>query len=151
MFLVSFFLFRNKDGESTSALDIQYLDTYYIIGKSHFLITLGTLMTFAIYIVRMLNEKFTNNTVNIILILSTIGLILNISKIYAGYRLMEHLSNHENIEESTVHTYQDNKEYKILAFFWLTVQALLMVLIAYTGYRTGQNNDPTTLDSAPIR
>jgi heme/copper-type cytochrome/quinol oxidase subunit 2 len=98
----------------------------------------------------MLNEKFTNNTVNIILILSTIGLILIISKIYAVYTLMEHLSNNENIEESTVHTYQDNKEYKILAFFWLTVQALLMVLIAYTGYRTGRNIDPTTLNPRPI-
>jgi len=131
--------------KSDSTLDINVHDTYFVIANFHFILLLGVLVFFGIYLIRTLHRNFKNLTANLILIISTILLIIILNGISAivetfiqqtsGWTIYPPLSAGEGIEE--IEPKENN--FGILSSVLFYTQILLLIFLAYCGFKTGIN------------
>lgn len=135
-------IFFGIDGlKSDSITDINVHDTYYVIANIHLFIFLSTLIFFGVYLIRVLCCNFKNLTANFIFMISDLALILIFTFIISlvnsmleipGTTEYPPLSGIENIKhEGNVW----NNVYHVL----LIVQLILLLLLAFSGFKTGIN------------
>jgi len=127
--------------KSDSLTDINVHDTYYVIESIHLFIPLVILVFFGIYLIRVLCCNFKNLTVNLIFIISDLALILVFTFIISLLNSMREipgtieyppLSGIENI------TY-DGNVWNNFYYALLSVQLILLLLLAFSGIKTGIN------------
>ena len=123
----------------SSTLDINVHDTYFVIANSYFLIFIGTLLFFGVYLIRMLRRNFKNRIANLIFLISNLSLILilsyltsYISSLRESARMMKHSLNNETIE-NTGNGW--NNAFDIL----MVIQLLLLIWLVFCAFKSGQN------------
>ncbi|MCB0745061.1 MAG: hypothetical protein KDC67_14225, partial [Ignavibacteriae bacterium] len=129
-----------------STLDINVHDTYFVIANFHFILLLGVLVFFGIYLIRTLRRNFKNLTANLILMISTILLVIILNGISAivenfiqqtsGWTIYPPLSAGEVIEQK-IETKENN--FEILSSVLFYTQILLLIFLAFCGFKTGLN------------
>ncbi|MEO1029945.1 MAG: hypothetical protein AAFX55_00990 [Bacteroidota bacterium] len=139
-------IFYGIDGFTSEAvIDINVHDTYYVISNFHFMLILGVLVFFGVYLLRTLIHKFKNLTANLILMISIILLsivLTGISTMLDG--LIEQTSHWTVYPPSSVENHVPDIEPRasnlsILAPVLFYIQILLLVFLAYSGFKTGRN------------
>lgn len=134
------------DGFKTdSYFDLNIYDTYYIIPNIYFILLLGVLIFFGIYLVRTLHRSFKNLTANLISIVSTILLILVLNRINS---MLEVLIQQEaswtthpplSAGESQPEIASEKNYLEILSTTIFYIQIFLLTFLAYCGFKTGRN------------
>ncbi len=145
-------LFSLYDFEITSNFDINIHDTYYVISIFHIAIVVLFLTYFVIYLIRVIARRFRNNTANIVLLVSSLILILVLSAVnsllatmteqLSGWSVYPPLSTTGVATEIDLdRTYRERviKVFEKLSNSVFLTQLLLAILIAYCGFKTGQN------------
>lgn len=134
------------DGLKTdSTLDINIHDTYFVIANFHFILLLGVLVFFGIFLVRTLRRNFKNLTANLILMISTILLILVLigidSILDALIRQTTSWTIYPPLSAGEVEPDFEPKENNlgILSSVLFFIQIFLLIFLAFCGYKTGRN------------
>ncbi|PNQ72161.1 hypothetical protein C1T31_12605 [Hanstruepera neustonica] len=132
--------------KSDSTLDINVHDTYFVIANFHFIILLGVVVFFGIYLIRTLRRNFKNLTSNLILMISTILLIIILNGISAivenfiqqtsGWTIYPPLSAGDGIEQE-IEPKENN--FGILSSVLFYTQILLLIFLTFCGFKTGLN------------
>ncbi|WP_452225822.1 hypothetical protein [Lacinutrix cladophorae] len=131
--------------KSDSTLDINIHDTYFVIANFHFILLLAVLVFFGIYLVRTLRKNFKNLTANLILIISTILLILVLigidSILDAFIRQTTSWTIYPPLSAGEIEPEIEPKEnnLEILSSVLFYTQILLLIFLAYCGFKTGRN------------
>lgn len=133
--------------KSDSTLDINIHDTYFVIANFHFILLLGVLVFFGIYLIRTLRRNFKNLTANLILMISTILLILTLNGINtivdnfiqqtSGWTIYPPLSAGMEQIEQEIEPKKNN--FGILSSVLFYTQIILLIFLAYCGFKTGLN------------
>ncbi|OIQ30890.1 MAG: hypothetical protein BM564_01370 [Bacteroidetes bacterium MedPE-SWsnd-G2] len=136
LFVIVFFFgpsgFRNFD--LTGETDINLHDTYYVIPAIHFFILITTLIFFSVYLIRMLRRNFKNLTANLIFMIS--GLL----SIWILTGIISIVNSYIGVTETTEYNLPvtNNMFDNVSTILYLT-QIIIVILIAYSGFRTGLN------------
>lgn len=141
-------LIFGKDGLKPDAtLDINIHDTYFVFANFHFILLLTVLLFFGIYLIRSLCRNFKNLTANLILLISTIILIIiingfsaiveNIIQQSSGWTIYPPLSAGIDLEQIEQEANLKNNSLNIISNLILIIQILLLVFLAYCGFKTG--------------
>jgi len=135
--------------KSDSTLDINVHDIYFVIANFHFILLLGVLVFFGIYLIRTLRKNFKNLTANLILMISTILLIIILNGISvivenfiqqtSGWTIYPPLSVGEGIEQIEQDIEPKKNNFGILSSVIFYTQILLLIFLAYCGFKTGLN------------
>ncbi len=106
-------------------------------------------MFFGIYLVRTLRGNFKNLTANLILIISTILLIVILNGISAivenfvqqtsGWTIYPPLSDGDGIEQMEQEVEPKESSFVILSSALFYIQIILLIFLAYCGFKTGLN------------
>ncbi|MGS2727903.1 hypothetical protein ACU8DI_14935 [Psychroserpens sp. BH13MA-6] len=149
MLILNTLIFGIDGLKSDSTLDINIHDTYFVIANFHFILLLGVLVFFGIYLVRTLRRNFKNLTANLILMISTILLILilngistivdNLIQQTSGWTIYPPLSAEQAIEQIEKEIEQKENNFGILSSVLFYTQIILLILLAYCGFKTGLN------------
>ncbi|WP_299316017.1 hypothetical protein [uncultured Aquimarina sp.] len=128
-----------------SVTDINVHDTYFVIPDFHFIILISVLMFFGIYLIRVLKRNFKNLTANLVLILATIlfsivmdgvsTIVDTFAQLTAGWTIYPPLSTGE--VEPKLQNSENN--FGIIFSIIFVFQILLLILLAYCGFKTGLN------------
>ena len=134
------------DGLNADAtLDINIHDTYFVIPNFHFIILLGVLVFFVVYLVRTLHRNFKNLTANLILMIATLLLILVLigfdSILDAFIRQTTSWSIYPPLSAGEVEPDFKPKEtnLSVLSSVLFFTKILLLIFLAFCGFKTGQN------------
>ena len=135
--------------KSDSTLDINVHDTYFVIANFHFILLLGVLVFFGIYLIRTLRRNFKNLTANLILMISTILFIIILNGIStivenfiqqtSGWTIYPPLSAGNGIEQFEQEIEPKENNFGILSSVLFYTQILLLIFLAYCGFKTGLN------------
>lgn len=131
--------------KADSTLDINIHDTYFVIENFHFILLLGVLVFFGIYLVRTLRRNFKNLTANLILMISTILLILVLigidSILDAFIRQTTSWTIYPPLNAGEVEPDFEPKKNNlgILSSILFFVQIFLLIFLAFCGFKTGRN------------
>nr|WP_299072889.1 hypothetical protein [uncultured Allomuricauda sp.] len=135
--------------KSDSTLDINVHDTYFVIANFHFIILLGVLVFFGIYLIRTLRGNFKNLTANLILIISTTLLIIILNGIStivenfvqqtSGWTIYPPLSAGEGLEQIEQEIESKDNNFGILSSILFYMQILLLIFLTFCGFKTGLN------------
>jgi heme/copper-type cytochrome/quinol oxidase subunit 1 len=137
---LSIALFGINGLTSESTLDINVHDTYFVVLNFHVILLLSVLIFFSVYLLRMLRRNFKNLTANIIFIVACIFIIFTLNTLitmvnsfaqFSGTTEYPPLSG-GSVEEIT-------KGFGVLQIVLSIVQILLLILLAYSGFKTGLN------------
>ena len=153
VFILHILIFGIGGLKYDSTLDINIHDTYFVITHFHIILLLGVLVFFGIYLIRALGKNFKNLTANLILMISTILMIIILNEISAivesfiqqtsGWTVYPPMSAGEGIEEIAQEIEQEIKveenNFGILSSVLFYTQVLLLIFLAYCGFKTGQN------------
>jgi heme/copper-type cytochrome/quinol oxidase subunit 1 len=142
------------DGLKTdSTLDINVHDTYFVIPNYHFLLLIGISIYFVIYLIRALRRNFKNLTANLILIIATILLSIviggistivdNFAQLFSGWSIYPPLSAGEGMEHVEQEIKPKENNFGILSTVLFYTQILLLIFLAYCGFKTGRNYERT--------
>lgn len=126
--------------KAESVLDINIHDTYFVIANSHFILLFGVLIFFTVYLLRMLRRKFKNLTANLIFMISNILLSLIIVQIISVVNSVSEFpstTGYPSLSGETVK--QVGNGLGILTIILFIMQILLMILLAFCGFKTGLN------------
>ncbi|MGB5645987.1 hypothetical protein [Muriicola sp.] len=134
--VLTFVLFGLDGFRADSTFDYNIHDTYFVIADIHIVPLLVVLTFFTVYLFRTIRQKFKNFTVNVILIIATILFVLVLGKTIVLLDLFGKptINTEFNKDENPV-----GYALKILSDSMFIVQTGLLVFLAYTGYKTGQN------------
>jgi len=147
--ILTFLIFGIEGLKSNSAFDINIHDTYFVLTNFQFILLFGVLIFFGVYLVRALRRNFKNITANLILIISTILLLIIVSRISTiaenfiqqtyNWTIYPPLSTDEGIEqiEQEINPRENPFEVILSGLFYL--QILLLIFLAYCGFKTGLN------------
>jgi len=133
--LISIFLIFDLDSLSTgSTTDINIHDTYFVIPTSYFVVLLCILIFFGVYLIRMLRRNFKNKTANLIFLIINILLILKLTQtIYI-------LKSFVQIDEIGTDI---GRELMAFSNVLLVIQVILLIILGYSGIKTGLNYKKT--------
>ena len=123
-----------------SAIDIQLHDTYFVVYSTQFAVVIGTMIFFLIYLVRVLIMKFENIVANLILMVSTVFLILNLMGIESMLSSMQDVggwASFPSLDEVNSESIENNLDVLSNTLFYL--QIFLLIFLAYCGFTTGRN------------
>lgn len=143
--ILNLIIFGPSGFKSESTINVNIHDTYYVIANHHFIILLAVFTLFAVYLGRTLFQNFRNSTVNLILIITTIILsfvVIEVKSILdhliqqtSGWTIYPPLSAGES--EHPGENISTNLE--VFSYIIFVIQVLLLILLAYTGFKTGVN------------
>ena len=149
MLILNTLIFGIDGLKSDSTLDINVHDTYFVIANFHFILLLGVLVFFGIYLIRTLRRNFKNLTANLILMISTILLIIvlngistiveNFIQLTSGWTIHPPLSAGEGIEQIEEEIEPKENNLGILFSIIFYTQILLLIFLAFCGFKTGLN------------
>ena len=135
--------------KSDSTLDINVHDTYFVIANFYFILLLGVLVFFGVYLIRTLRGNFKNLTANLILMISTILLIIILNGIStivenfiqqtSGWTIYPPLSAGDGMEQIEQEIEPKENDYGILSSVLFYTQILLLIFLTYCGFKTGLN------------
>ena len=131
--------------KANAALDINIHDTYFVLQNFHFIILLGVLVFFGVYLVRTLRSNFKNLTANLILMIATLLLILVLigfdSILDAFIRQTTSWSIYPPLSAGNVEQDFKPKETNLsaLSSVLFFTKILLLISLAFCGFKTGQN------------
>lgn len=135
-----------------STLDINIHDTYLVFSKFHLILPILILTFFCIYVLRTFRRNFRNLIANLILILSTIFLIVLLNGVSSiidsiisensGWTIYPPLS--AGIDIPTIEEIEKEERplvhmFRIFSKIALLTQVLLLILLTYCGFKSGQN------------
>ncbi|MEL4307607.1 hypothetical protein [Joostella sp. CR20] len=135
--------------QSGSSIDINIHDSYFILPSIHFIALLGIFVFFITYLIRTFNKSFKNLTSNLILMISTIFLILILNEIKSiidifslqtsNWSISLPLSTNNAIDQIDQNPESKENYLDILSSFIFYFLILLMVFLAFCGFKTGMN------------
>ncbi|WP_281847724.1 hypothetical protein [Olleya namhaensis] len=133
-----------------TTLDINIHDTYFVIPNYHFILLLAVLVFFGVYLVRTLRSNFKNLTANLIVMIATLLLILVLigfdSILDAFITQTTSWSIYPPLSAGEVEQDIKPKENNlgILSSALFYTQIVLLMFLAFCGFKTGQNYKPNT-------
>jgi len=134
--VLSLVLFGFEGFKTDAAFDINIHDTYFVIANIHIVPFLLVFTFFTVYLFRAIKHNFKIFTANVILIIATILFIILLGKTIG---LLDFISKPTNntqfMEEKDLVGYV----LTILSRSMFILQTGLLVLLAYCGFKTGQN------------
>ncbi|MGB2759517.1 MAG: hypothetical protein WBC58_06130 [Maribacter stanieri] len=131
LFLVLTLILFGIDGfNSDSTFDINIHDTYFVIANVHLVLLLFVFIFFTVYLLRAVRNRFKNITANLILIIVTILVAAVLGKTIGMLDFFSGPPNNESVVGNAL---------KIISRILFTVQIGLLVLLAYSGFKTGRN------------
>ena len=131
LFLVLTLILFGIDGfNSDSTFDINIHDTYFVIANVHLVLLLFVFIFFTVYLLRVVRNRFKNITANLILIIVTILVAAVLGKTIGMLDFFSGPPNNESVVGNAL---------KIISRILFTVQIGLLVLLAYSGFKTGRN------------
>ncbi|WP_405381933.1 hypothetical protein [Maribacter sp. LLG6340-A2] len=116
--------------KSDSNIHINIYDTFYVIPNVHVVILLSVFVFFTVYLIRTVRNLFKSIMANLVLIIATIVFVVVLGKTIGMLDLFSGPPNNESLAENTL---------KIISHILFTAQLVLLVALAYFGFRTGQN------------
>ena len=132
-----------------STLDINVHDTYFVIANFYFILLLGALIFFGVYFIRTLRRNFKNLTANLILMISIILLIIilngistiveNFIRQSSGWTIHPPLSAGEGLAQIEQEIEPTKNNFRILLNILFYIQILLLIFLAFCGFKTGLN------------
>ena len=143
-FIVDFLFFGTDVFDPDATFDINVHDTYFVITNVHFVLLIFIVVIFVVYLARTIRRSFKNLTANLILMIATILLILVFIGLGSttdafmrespGWTIYPLTGSKEITSEITA----VQNDLKILSNVILMTQVLLMILLAFCGFKTGQ-------------
>ncbi|SFR64121.1 hypothetical protein [Maribacter stanieri] len=131
LFLVlTLILFGIEGFNINSTFDINIHDTYFVIANVHLVLLLFVFIFFTVYLLRAVRNRFKNITANLILIIVTILVAAVLGKTIGMLDFFSGPPNNESVVGNAL---------KIISRILFTVQIGLLVLLAYSGFKTGRN------------
>lgn len=131
-----------------ATLDINIHDTYFVMPNYHFILLLGVLVFFGIYLVRTLRSNFKNLTANLIVMIATLLLILVLIGLDSildafirqttSWSIYPPLSAEEVKQD--IKPKENNLDLLSSALFY--TQIVLLMFLPFCGFKTGQNYKP---------
>ncbi|WP_343914754.1 hypothetical protein [Aquimarina litoralis] len=142
--ILNFCLFGVDGFKSESVTDINVHDTYFVIADFHFIILISVLIFFGIYLIRVLKRNFKNLSANLILIIATILFSIVMDGVSTIVDTFAQLTNGWTIYPTLageVEPKPKNSEnnFGIIFSIIFVFQILLLILLAYCGFKTGLN------------
>ncbi|MCM4174302.1 hypothetical protein DHD32_22830 [Arenibacter sp. TNZ] len=119
-----------------STFDINIHDTYFVIANVHLILLLFVFVFFTVYLIRVVRNRFKNNTANLILIIATILLVVVLGKTIGMLDFFSGPPNNDSIADGINVV---GNALKIISRILFTVQIVILVLLAYLGFKTGRN------------
>ncbi len=122
------------------SVDFNVHDSYFVMVNYHFLFLFGTLVFFFVYLARMLRRNFKNLTANSVFVVSNVLLVIIMTYIismvgriavFDGTTEFPSLSGGAQEHEGNV--------FGVLFNVFVPVQVTLIILLAYSAFRTGKN------------
>lgn len=122
--------------KSDSTLDINIHDTYFVIANFHLIPLIFVFTFFVVYLLRTTRRKFKNITANLILMIVSILFVLVLGKLIGMLDFFSGPHNNENValDKSPV-----THAIGILSKVMFVFQIGLLILLAYSGFKTGLN------------
>ena len=149
MLILNTLIFGIDGLKSDSILDVNVHDTYFVIANFHFILLLGVLVFFGIYLFRTLRRNFKNLTANLILMISTILLIIILNGIStivenfiqqtSGWTIYPPLNTGEGMEQIEQEIEPTGNNFGILSSILFYTQILLLIFLAFSGFKSGRN------------
>ena len=131
LFLVlTLILFGIEGFNINSTFDINIHDTYFVIANVHLVLLLFVFIFFTVYLLRVVRNRFKNITANLILIIVTILVAAVLGKTIGMLDFFSGPPNNESVVGNAL---------KIISRILFIVQIGLLVLLAYSGFKTGRN------------
>ncbi|SMP00913.1 hypothetical protein SAMN06265375_10141 [Muriicola jejuensis] len=122
--------------KTDTTFDINIYDTYFVIANIQMVPLLGVFTFFIVYLFRTIKRNFKNYTANVILIIATILFIIVLGKTIG---ILDFFSNPSSNAEFKEDKNPVGDALSILSKIMFILQTGLLVLLAYCGFKTGQN------------
>ncbi len=136
--ILNFLLFGIDGFKSEPNIDINIHDTYFVIANFHFILLLSMLIFFVVYLLRMLRRNFKNLTANLIFMVT--GLL----NIWFLTGIISIINSYIEVTEITEYNLPfTNNMFNNVATILYLIQLIIVVLIVYSGFKTGQNYKQT--------
>ncbi|WP_289040489.1 hypothetical protein [uncultured Zobellia sp.] len=119
-----------------STFDINIHDTYFVIANVHLVLLLFVFIFFKVYLIRVVLNGFKNITANLVLIIATLLVAVVLGKIIG---MLDFFSGPPNNDSMADGVNEVGNAMKIISRILFTVQMILLVLLAYFGFKTGRN------------
>ena len=119
-----------------STFDINIHDTYFVIANVHLVLLLFVFIFFKVYLIRVVLNGFKNLTANLVLIIATLLIAVVLGKIIG---MLDFFSGPPNNDSMADGVNEVGNALKIISRILFTVQMILLVLLAYLGFKTGRN------------
>ncbi|MDO6819459.1 hypothetical protein [Zobellia sp. 1_MG-2023] len=119
-----------------STFDINIHDTYFVIANVHLVLLLFVFIFFKVYLIRVVLNGFKNLTANLVLIIATLLIAVVLGKIIG---MLDFFSGPPNNDSMADGANEVGNALKIISRILFTVQMILLVLLAYFGFKTGRN------------
>lgn len=138
--LISYFVFGVDLLMVDSTLDINIHDTYFVISSYHIVSSVFAVSLFYVTLFLAILKRFHLLFLNILLAFTTIYMLYLLQSVYTmvnslsveqGTTLYPPLSGGPIIQKSNFYYYFQNAI--------MVAQCLLILIVGYTGYRTGKN------------
>lgn len=130
--IINFYFLGLDSLNANATLDINIHDTYFVISSINFFVLFAVLLFFLVYTIRMLVFKYENITINCIAILSNITLSIVCIYVMCIVSLFGKGKNHISEANDPV-----GDAMHVLFYMLLIFQILLLLFLAYSGFRTG--------------
>jgi len=125
------------DGFKTdTTLVINIYDTYFVISNLHFITLIFVFSFFTIYLLRTIRRNFMNVVANLMLIIITILFVLVLGK---TIETLDFFSEPLNKGALPLHKNPVGTVMRRLSTSTFAFQIGLLILLAYCGFKTGQN------------
>tara|TARA_R110000868_G_scaffold244035_2_gene500161 strand:+ start:2008 stop:2487 length:480 start_codon:yes stop_codon:yes gene_type:complete len=137
--ILNLFFFGKNAFIADGTININIHDTYFVLANLHFVSLLSIFVFFIVYLIRSIINRYENVTVNIVLIATTIALILIIGGIISISDMFSQSFNTPENFSSTGAKSPVSEILNNLSKILFYVQIVLLVLLAYSGFKAGQN------------
>ncbi len=136
MLVLTLILFGIDGLNIDSTFDINIHDTYFVIANVHLVLLLFVFIFFKVYLIRVVLNGFKNITANLVLIIATLLVAVVLGKIIG---MLDFFSGPPNNDSMADGVNEVGNAMKIISRILFTVQMILLVLLAYFGFKTGRN------------
>ena len=129
-------------GTDYTTVSIGVHDTYFVMESHYFAGAVFAILMFVVYLLRALISRFSNNTLNYLLIIANILFTLFLTfvihlneqfSVEGGWSIYPPLSAQPNVVEV------EEKNFLVDGAYLYALQSIMMLLLAYTAYKTAQN------------